>query len=151
MAIEKARAQNLFDTLLASVGGGGLTGGIGAWFAGTSTRVIGVEPELAPTLTAALEAGFPVDAPAGGIAADSLAPRRVGEHPFPILRQHLAQVLLVADDDIQAAQLALWDRLRVVVEPGGPARCTGHIVSILNLYSPGVAREDDPLDGRRNT
>ena len=69
------------DLLLVSVGGGGLIGGIAAWTQGRK-RVIGVEPELAPTLTRALAAGEPVDAPAGGIAADSLAPRRIGTLAF---------------------------------------------------------------------
>lgn len=72
-----------FDSLLVSVGGGGLIAGIAAWYAGR-IRVIGVEPRASPTLTKALEAGHPVDAEAGGLAADSLAPRRVGERVFPI-------------------------------------------------------------------
>jgi threonine dehydratase len=106
------------DALLVAVGGGGLIGGIAAWF-GDTTDVIGVEPESAPTLTAALRAGRPADAPAGGIAADSLAPRRVGELMFPIARKHVKQVLLVEDDAIRRAQQMLWDRLRLVAEPGG--------------------------------
>ena len=83
--------------------------------------MIGVEPESAPTLTRALEAGKPVDAPAGGLAADSLAPRRVGELMFPIARAHIARVLLVSDAAIRQAQDALWETLRVVAEPGGAA------------------------------
>src|SRR4051812_48871469 len=71
------------DALLVAVGGGGLIAGIAAWY-GRRIRVIGVEPEAAPTLTVALKAGRPVDAEAGGIAADSLAPRRIGELVFPI-------------------------------------------------------------------
>jgi threonine dehydratase len=108
------------DTLLVAVGGGGLIGGIAAWFAGRK-RIIAVEPELAPTLHAAFAAGAPVDAPAGGIAADSLAPRRVGELMFPIARAHVERVLLVSDDAIRQAQAALWSTLRVVAEPGGAA------------------------------
>jgi threonine dehydratase len=83
--------------------------------------VIGVEPELAPTLTHALQAGAPVDAPAGGIAADSLAPRRIGTLAFEIARQHVERTVLVSDDAIRDAQRALWRVLRVVVEPGGAA------------------------------
>ena len=108
------------DTLLVAVGGGGLIGGIAAWYAGR-VRVVGVEPERAPTLTDALAAGMPVDAPAGGIAADSLAPRRVGELMFPIARAHVARVILVTDEAIDAAQRALWESLRVAAEPGGCA------------------------------
>jgi len=105
------------DAVLAAVGGGGLIGGIAAWFAG-STRVIGVEPELAPTLAHALAAGHPVDAPAGGIAADSLAPRRIGERMFPIAQRHIESVL-VTDDAIAQAQRLLWRTLRIAAEPGG--------------------------------
>ena len=108
------------DTLLVAVGGGGLIGGIAAWYAGR-VRIVGVEPESAPTLTDALKAGRPVDAPAGGIAADSLAPRRVGELMFPIARAHVDRVVLVTDEAIAAAQRALWESLRIAAEPGGAA------------------------------
>jgi threonine dehydratase len=108
------------DTVLIAVGGGGLIGGVSAWYAGR-IKVVGVEPELAPTLTRALAAGRPVDAPAGGIAADSLAPRRIGELVFPIARQHVAQTVLVTDDAIAAAQQTLWETLRIVAEPGAAA------------------------------
>jgi threonine dehydratase len=97
-----------------------LIGGIAAWYAGR-VRIVGVEPENAPTLTDALRAGRPVDAPAGGIAADSLAPRRVGELMFPIARAHVDRVVLVTDEAIAAAQRALWESLRIVTEPGGAA------------------------------
>ena len=120
MGLELARQASDLDTLLVSVGGGGLVGGIAAWCAG-APRVLGVEPETAPTLTRALAAGRPVDAEAGGIAADSLAPRRVGELMFPIARAHVARVVLVADAAIRRAQEALWESLRVVAEPGGAA------------------------------
>jgi threonine dehydratase len=109
-----------FDTVLVAVGGGGLIGGIAAWFRGR-TKVIGVEPELAPTLHRALAAGHPVDAEAGGIAADSLAPRRVGDRMFPIARAFVDRVVLVTDDAIAAAQRALWQHATLAVEPGGAA------------------------------
>lgn len=108
------------DTLLVAVGGGGLIGGIAAWFRGR-VKVVAVEPETAPTLFEAVAAGRPVDAAAGGIAADSLAPKRVGEIMFQIAREHVAATVLVADDDIRAAQRALWETVRVVAEPGGAA------------------------------
>lgn len=106
------------DTLLVATGGGGLIGGIAAWYAGR-TRIISVEPEAAPTLHDALRAGRPVDAPAGGIAADSLAPRQVGQIMFPIARRYVAEAVLVSDDAIADAQRRLWDVLRVAAEPGG--------------------------------
>jgi len=108
------------DALLVAVGGGGLIGGIASWYAGR-IPLIGVEPEAAPTLTRALEAGKPVDAPAGGIAADSLAPKRVGELVFPIAQRYVTRTALVTDDAIQSAQRALWKTLRIVAEPGGAA------------------------------
>src|SRR5216683_4898905 len=108
------------DMLLVAVGGGGLIGGIAAWYGGR-IKIVAVEPEEAPTLHTALAAGMPVDAPAGGIAADSLAPRRVGELMFSIARANVAGVVLVSDDAIRQAQAALWSELRVVAEPGGAA------------------------------
>ena len=108
------------DTLLVAVGGGGLIAGIAAWF-GSKVKVVGVEPETAPTLTMALKAGGPVDAPAGGVAADSLAPRRVGTLVYPIAKRYVDHVVLVPDHAIHRAQLALWEALRVVAEPGGAA------------------------------
>jgi threonine dehydratase len=108
------------ETVIAAVGGGGLLGGIAAALAGR-VRVIGVEPEGCATLTHALEAGRPVDAPVGGIAADSLGAKRVGELMFPIAQKHVERVVLVSDDDIRGAQRALWAQFRVVAEPGGAA------------------------------
>jgi len=109
------------DTLLVAVGGGGLIGGLAAWYGGR-VRVVAVEPEGAPTLHIAFAAGHPADAPAGSVAADSLAPRQVGALMFGIARRFVApDVVLVTDDDIRAAQASLWSVLRVVAEPGGAA------------------------------
>jgi threonine dehydratase len=108
------------DTLLVAVGGGGLIGGVAAWYQ-DRIRIVAVEPEEAPTLNHALAAGHPVDSPAGGIAADSLAPRQVGGLMFPIARNYVAQSVLVADAHIIAAQKDLWDQVRIVTEPGGAA------------------------------
>lgn len=108
------------DTLLVAVGGGGLIGGIAAWFAGR-IRIVAIEPEGAPTLHRAFEAGHPVDAPAEGVAADSLAPKRVGEMMFPIAEAFVERSILVTDDAIIEAQKALWERVRIIAEPGGAA------------------------------
>jgi threonine dehydratase len=115
----EAQAPEL-ETVLVAVGGGGLLSGVASWY-GKRVRLVAVEPVDAPTLRCALEAGRPVDAPVGGIAADSLAPRRIGERNFPILRDTVAEVALVTDDEIRAAQRRLWELLRVVAEPGGAA------------------------------
>jgi threonine dehydratase len=108
------------DSLLVAVGGGGLIGGVASWYA-NRIRIIGVEPEAAPTLHNALQAGHPVDSPAGGIAADSLAPKRVGELMFPIAQEFVRSSVLVPDDAILQAQQSLWKVLRIVAEPGGAA------------------------------
>jgi threonine dehydratase len=124
------------DAVLVAVGGGGLIGGVAAWYAGKA-RVVGVEPETAPTLTEALAAGQPVDAPAGGIAADSLAPRRVGTLMFLLARAHVDRVVLVSDAAIRHAQQALWETLRVAAEPGGVAALAG-LLSGAYVPAPGA-------------
>jgi threonine dehydratase len=117
LALELAEQARDLDTLLVPVGGGGLIGGIAAYYAG-DVRVVGVEPEGSPTLTYALRAGRPVDAPADGVAHDALAPRQVGELMFPIA-QRFIETVLVSDEAILAAQAHLWDAARVVAEPAG--------------------------------
>jgi threonine dehydratase len=138
LAKELEQQAGDIETLLAAVGGGGLLGGIALWHQG-AVRVIGVEPEAAPTLTRALAAGRPVDAEAGGIAADSLAPRRVGERVFPIVRRHVERVLLVSDAAIREAQERLWQVLRITAEPGGAAALAA---LISGGYRP---RRDEPV------
>jgi threonine dehydratase len=120
VGLELEEQTNDITTLLVAVGGGGLIAGIASWYQGR-IKVVGVEPEQAPTLTRALAAGRPVDAEAGGIAADSLAPRRVGELVFPIIQRHVSATVLVSDDAIRDAQRLLWKLLRIVAEPGGAA------------------------------
>lgn len=108
------------DTVLVAVGGGGFIGGIAAWYAGRA-RIIGVEPETSRALHAALEAGAPVDVEVSGLAVDSLGARRVGRLMFPVAQAHVERVVLVPDAAIRAAQEALWNRMRLVAEPGGAA------------------------------
>lgn len=108
------------DTLLVAVGGGGLIGGIAAWFE-NRVKIVAIEPEGAPTLNMALAAGKPVEAPAGSIAADSLAPKMIGSLMFPIAQAFVATSILVSDEDIDAAQSALWETTRIIAEPGGAA------------------------------
>jgi threonine dehydratase len=106
------------ETVLVAIGGGGLIAGIAAWFRGR-VRVVGVEPFRCATMTAALEAGGPVVADVGGVAADSLGSARVGDHTFPIVWEYVDRVVLVEDVAIHAAQRAYWDECRLIVEPGG--------------------------------
>ena len=125
------------DTVLVPVGGGGLIGGIAAYF-GKDTRVVGVEPDGAPTLFRAREAGRPVDAPAEGIAADALAPRRVGELVFPITQAYVEEVVLVSDDAIRAAQTRLWQAFRIAAEP---AASVGMAALMTGAYRPGPGEQ----------
>lgn len=135
------------DSLLLPIGGGGLLGGTAAWYGG-NVRLIAVEPEGCPTLTRACAAGRPVDAEVGGIAADSLGPRRVGELTYSIIRERLEQVVLVSDAEIHAAQVALWDRLRIVAEPGG---ATAFAALLSGKYRPRVGERTGVVISGGNT
>ncbi len=113
---EIERQGGLPDSVLVSVGGGGLIGGLAAWFEARS-RVVALEPERAPTLFRAREAGEPVDVDVGGIAADSLGARRIGSIAWDITQRHVRDALLLPDEAIRAAQLWLWRELKLAVEP----------------------------------
>lgn len=104
------------DSVLVSVGGGGLMGGLAGWFAGRS-RVIALEPERAPTLFRAREAGEPVDVDVGGVAADSLGAKRIGDIAWEIAQAHVHDAMLLSDEAIKAAQSWLWREMKLAVEP----------------------------------
>ncbi len=112
-------AQAAFDTVVVACGGGGLLAGIVGWLAGQA-RVIAIETHGTPTLSAALEAGRPVDVEVSGVAASSLGARRIGDLAWAA-RDGVHDVVLVTDDDVFAAQRWLWDAARLVTEPGGAA------------------------------
>ncbi|MBL0394265.1 threonine/serine dehydratase [Ramlibacter monticola] len=120
------------DAVLVSVGGGGLIAGIAAWFASRS-RVIALEPELAPTLYRARAAGRPEDVAVGGIAADSLGAKRVGAIAWELAQRHVADALLLPDEAIRAAQLALWKEFKLAVEP---AAALGLAALLARAYVP---------------
>jgi threonine dehydratase len=132
VGLELAGQIGDLDTVLVPVGGGGLIAGIAAYFAGT-VRVIGVEPDGAPTLSYARAQGRPADAPTGSVAADALAPRRVGELVFPITQSYVEDVVLVDDTSILAAQQALWHALRIAAEP---AASVGIAALLAGAYKP---------------
>ncbi len=132
VALELTAQADDVDTVLVPVGGGGLIGGIAAYFAG-AVRVVGVEPEGAPTLATARASGQPADAPAGSIAADALAPRRVGNLMFPITQAHVSDVVLVDDASIVSAQRLLWQTARIIVEP---AAAVGVAALITGAWQP---------------
>jgi threonine dehydratase len=104
------------DRVLVSVGGGGLIGGIAAW-CDSRCRVEALEPVGAPTLHAAREAGMPVDVAVGGLAADALGARRIGDIAWQISQRHVAASHLLPEAAIADAQRRLWQVLRLAVEP----------------------------------
>ena len=135
------------DSVFVSVGGGGLIGGIAAWFEDRA-RVIALEPELAPTLYAARAAGQPVDVAVSGIAADSLGARRIGEIAWAVTQRHVREALVLPDDAIREAQRWLWKEMKLLVEPAaalglaalqtgaykpGPSECVALIVCGANV------------------
>jgi len=124
LALEFERQYAGLDTVFVAVGGGGLIGGVAAWFAGR-VKVVAVEPERCPTLYTAIRDGAPVDVEVGGIAADSLGARRIGNIAFDVARRHVDSIVLVSDQEIRDAQRALWDSVRVLVEPGAAAALAG--------------------------
>jgi len=125
VGLEFAADAPLLTHLLVAVGGGGLIGGIAAWYAGTDTQVVAVEPESCPTLYSALAAGRPVPVAVGGLAGDSLGARVAGAGTVAIALATGMASILVTDAAIRAAQSWLWDRLRIVAEPGGAAALAG--------------------------
>ena len=133
VGLELAQQVDRLDTVLVPVGGGGLIGGIAAYLT-KDVRVVGAEPDGAPTLFRARQQGRPVDAPAGSIAADALAPRRVGELVFPITQGYVDDVVLVGDDAIRAAQARLWQAFRIAAEP---AAAVGVAALLTGAYRPG--------------
>jgi threonine dehydratase len=118
--------------VLIAVGGGGLIGGVAAWYQ-DRVRVIGVEPDRAPTLHKSLAAGQVIDVETAGVAADSLGARRVGELMFPIAQRFVPQSLLVSDDQIIEAQRTLWQQFRLIAEPGG---ATAFAALLFGVYKP---------------
>ncbi len=116
LAAEIEAQAGVPDSVLVSVGGGGLIGGVAAWFERRS-RIVALEPTLAPTLFAARAAGAPVDVDVSGIAADSLGAKRIGAIAWQLTQAHVSEALLLGDDAIAAAQAWLWTELRLAVEP----------------------------------
>ena len=108
------------DTVVVAVGGGGLCAGIAGWYTDRA-RIVAVEPRRCASLDAAIAAGRPVEIEVGGLAADSLGARKIGDHPWQVLRRHVDDSVLVDDESIRAAQRLLWREFRVAAEPGGAA------------------------------
>jgi threonine dehydratase len=108
------------DTLLVAVGGGGFAAGQAAWWQ-SRIKVVTVEPESSRCLFEARRAGRPVEVSVSGRAADSLGAKQLGAVAWSVVEHHVADAVVVTDDDIADAQRAAWQWLRLVVEPGGAA------------------------------
>ena len=100
--------------------------------------MVGVEPVNCPTLQRAFTAKEPVDVEVGGIAADSLGARRIGDLPFAIAKHFVEGVVLVEDDAIRAAQNVLWRDLRIASEPGG---ATALAALLSGAYKPALGEK----------
>jgi len=105
------------DLVVVACGGGGLYAGLAASFEGVAD-VQPVEPDQCPGLAASLAAGRRVEVAVGGVAVDSLGAASVGQIAFESAQESGVKPVLVADEDITAARGYLWDRLRVLAEPG---------------------------------
>lgn len=120
MSRELEAQDDRFDTILVASGGGGFIAGQAAWWQ-HRRRVVSVEPDTSRCVQAALDAGGRVEVPVAGVAADSLGSRQVGEVPWSVIREYVDVAVTVPDDEIRAAQRAIWDDLRLIAEPGGAA------------------------------
>lgn len=119
IGLEIERDLPSVDTVLVSLGGGGLASGVAAWFTGTDTTVVVVEPAKSRCFAAAVAAGEPVDVPVAGVAADSLGAPKIGATNWRALTAANAQSITVTDDAIRDAQRRFWAETQLVVEPGG--------------------------------
>lgn len=137
LAAEIESQAGLPDSVLVSVGGGGLIAGVAAWFE-DRVRVVALEPALAPTLFRAREAGQPVDVAVSGIAADSLGAKRIGDISWRVTQRHVKDALLLSDEAIRVAQLWLWKELKLAVEP---AAALGLAALQCGAYQPRAAEK----------
>jgi threonine dehydratase len=115
--LQGADRRQPLDSILVSVGGGGLVAGLATWHASTATRIVALEPELAPTLAKALAAGAPVDVAVSGVAADSLGAKQIGALAWQALHTKPPHSLTLGDDAITEARIWMWQHLHLAVEP----------------------------------
>jgi threonine dehydratase len=105
------------DTILVATGGGGLIGGIAAWF-GDRVNVVSVETEGTDTLARSLREGPEIDVQAAGVAAGSLGGPRLGLDAWDVIRERVSTALVLSDAEVYRAGQALWEAARLVGEPG---------------------------------
>ena len=121
VAIEIAEALTDIDYVFVPVGGGGLAAGVGIYFKTHSpnTRIIGVEPLGAPSMTEALKAGHPVVLETINRFVDGAAVKRVGDLTFSICKEILDDVLLAPEGKVSTTILQLYNEDAIVAEPAG--------------------------------
>lgn len=122
-----AHHQSAPDAIFVPVGGGGLAAGIAVHVKAMNPeiKIIGVEPDEAPSMHAALAAGERVCLDRIGIFADGAAVRQAGEEPFRIARELIDEVLLVNNDEICAAVKDIFEDTRSIAEPAGALALAG--------------------------
>ncbi len=115
------------DAIFVPVGGGGLIAGIAAYikYLRPDIKIIGVEPDDAPCMHAALEAGERVVLEQVGIFADGVAVTQVGEEPFKVAQKYVDEVILVSTDEICAAIKDIFEDTRSIAEPAGALSIAG--------------------------
>ncbi len=115
------------EAIFVPVGGGGLAAGIATFvkYLRPGTKVIGVEPEDAACMAAALAAGTRVSLPSVGLFADGVAVRQAGAETFRLCREHLDGVITVDTDAMCAAVKDVFDDTRAVSEPSGALAVAG--------------------------
>jgi threonine dehydratase len=113
--------QDPIDYLFLPIGGGGLSAGVGAYFKSRSphTKIIGLEPEGAPSMLAAMKAGHPVELDSIDKFVDGASVKRVGDHNFAICKNVLDEVHLVPEGKICTTILDMYNEEAIVVEPAG--------------------------------
>ncbi len=127
VGMELLQQRRELDAVFVPVGGGGLIAGIAAYLKALAPqiRVIGVEPEDAACLQAALQAGRPVDLPRVGLFADGVAVKRIGTAPFELARHCVDEVITVNSDEICAAVQDIYEDTRAIAEPAGALSLAG--------------------------
>lgn len=121
VAVEILEAQSDIDFVFIPVGGGGLSAGVGSYFKTYSpkTKIIGVEPEGAPSMYEALKANRPVTLDNIDRFVDGAAVKRVGDISFDICKEVLDDMHLVPEGKICSSILKLYNEDAIVVEPAG--------------------------------
>jgi threonine dehydratase len=133
LGLEVAEQVPEASRVLVACGGGGLYAGVATALAGR-VPVTPVEPQRCASMHAALAAGERVAVEVGGVAADALGAATVGEHAFAVANDLGAEAVLVSDDDILTARRWLWERCRVLAEPGAAAPVAALIAGAVAVH-----------------